>query len=180
LVRITKAPQTVQAALKIDLLELSDLSETRLGTNLAKTLRDIGRAAGVSGVGKDDAQDDIPQDRRGDERPPIITGSTPAPMFDVNMPNFNAGNPPNLEDFFQSQNELDLSYLLGLPTDGDRSLLPDGGNWSNNNPGNLASFTDFGFAMGGMGQGASSSTWNGTLDGLGTVFGYPEENHGNG
>lgn len=164
--------------MSIDLLELSDLSETRLGTNLAKTLRDIGRAAGVSGVGKDDAQDDIPQDRRGDERPPIITGSTPAPMFDVNMPNFNAGNPPNLEDFFQSQNELDLTYLLGLPTDGDRSLLPDGGNWSTNNTGNLASFTDFGFAMGGMGQGASSSTWNGTLDGLGTVFGYPEENHG--
>jgi hypothetical protein len=191
LVRITKAPQTVQAALKvdnavishylqmsIDLLESSDLSETRLATNLAKTLRDVGRAAGVSGVGREDVPDEAPIGRRGNEPPQANTGSTPAPTFDFNVPASTAGNPASLGDFFQSQDELDLSYLLGLSREGDGTLLQNPGDWSNSNPGNTSLFPDFGFGMGGMGTGHPSSSWNGTLDGLGTVFGFPDDSHG--
>jgi hypothetical protein len=191
LVRITKAPQTVQAALKvdnavishylqmsIDLLESADLSETRLGTNLAKTLRDVGRAAGIPGLGRDDVPDETSIERRGDERPQTTSGPTPAPTFDFNVPALATGNQPSLGDFFQSQDELDLSYLLGLTREGDGSLLQNGGDWSNNNSGNSAMFPDFGFGMGAMGTGPPSSSWNGTLDGLGTVFGFPEDSHG--
>lgn len=160
--------------MSIDLLELSDLSETRLGTNLAKTLRDVGRAAGVSSVGKEDVPDEVSSERRGTDRPLVNAGPTPAPLFDLSIPNMSAGDHPSLEDFFQSQNELDLSYLLGLTRDGDGP----GGNWSANTPGNVASFSDFGFTTGSMGSGAPISSWNGTLDGLGTVFGFPEDSHG--
>ena len=164
--------------MSIDLLESSDLSETRLGTNLAKTLRDVGRAAGISGLGRDDASDETSVERRGDERPQANTGATPAPTFDFNVPTFATGNQPNLGDFFQSQDELDLSYLLGLSREGDGTLLQNGADWSNSNSGNPGLFPDFGFGMGGMGTGPPSSSWNGTLDGLGTVFGFPEDSHG--
>jgi hypothetical protein len=90
----------------------------------------------------------------------------------------NVPRPSSLGDFFQSQDELDLSYLLGLTREGDGTLLQNGGDWANSNSGNPALFTDFGFGMGGMGTGPPSSSWNGTLDGLGTVFGFPEDNHG--
>lgn len=164
--------------MSIDLLESADLSETRLGSNLAKTLRDVGRAAGISGLGRDDVPDDTSIERRGDERPQATFGPTPAPTFDFNPPAFASGNPSSLGDFFQSQDELDLSYLLGLTREGDGMLLQNGGDWSNSNPGNPALFTDFGFGMGGMGTGPPPSSWNGTFDGFGTVFGFPEDNHG--
>lgn len=188
LVRITKAPQTVQAALKvdnaviahylqmsIDLLESSDLSETRLGTNLAKTLRDVGRAAGMPGLAKEDSRIEIPVEHRRDENTSVNTGLTPAPVFEFDAQTFSAGNATGLQDLFQSQNELDLSYLLDFTRDGD---LQNNLNWSTYNSGNAASFADFGFAMGGIGPSVPNSIWNGTLDGLGTVFGYPEDNQG--
>jgi hypothetical protein len=189
LVRITKAPQTVQAALKvdtavishylqmsIDLLESSDLSETRLGTNLAKTLKEVGRAAGLLGSSSDDVQDDVSAERRVNAQPSVNMAFTPAPAFNINMPTFSTGEPPNLENFFQSDNGLDLSYLLGLSREGDGTLLQEDGNWSSSNFGNVASFTDFGF--GGVGTGNSSSNWNGNLDGFGNVFGYQNDSHG--
>lgn len=37
--------------MSIDLLESGDLSETRISTYLAKTIRDISRAAGITGIG---------------------------------------------------------------------------------------------------------------------------------
>jgi len=164
--------------MSIDLLESADLSETRLGSNLAKTLRDVGRAAGIPGLGRDDVPDETSIERGGDERPETTTGPTPAPTFDFNAPGFAAGNEPSLGDFFQSQDELDLSYLLGLTREGDVTLLQNGGDWSNNNSRNSALFPDFGFGTGGMGTGPPSFSWNGTLDGLGTVFGFPQDNHG--
>ena len=161
--------------MSIDLLESSDLSETQLGSNLAKTLRDVGRAAGVSGGGKDDLQDETHVERREEERPLVNMGSTPAPIFDLNMPTFNTGNSQSLENFFLSDNELDLSYLLGLTRDGDGTHLQDDGSWSMNNAG---TFTNFGLSTGGLGSEVPNSNWNGALDGLGTVFGYPEDNYG--
>lgn len=63
LIRITKSPASVQAVVNLDpsvvahyltmavtLLETADLSETRLSTYLAKTIREISRAAGITGL----------------------------------------------------------------------------------------------------------------------------------
>lgn len=163
--------------MSIDLLELSDLSETGLGTNLAKTLREVGRAAGVVGSNKDEIPDETSVERRGNDRPLVNMGSTPAPIFDISMPIFTAGNTSSLDDFFQSQNELDLSYLLGLSREGDGALLQSGGNWGNGTPGN-GTLNEFGFAMGGLGSGVSTSNWNESLDGLGGVFGFSQDSHG--
>lgn len=188
LVRITQAPQTIQATLKvekavishylqmsIDLLESSDMSETRLGTNLAKTLREDGRVAGASGLVNDNVQDKQPAEGGREEHNLFNTGTTPAPTFDFSVPTL----PTNYEDIFQAQTELDLSYLLGLTRDNnDGTFSQNGGNWSFNNSGNVASLNDLGFAMNGVGGGNlnPNQSWNGTIDGLDTVFGFGEDN----
>lgn len=168
--------------MSIDLLESSDLSETRLGTNLAKTLRDVGRAAGMPHVSKDDdVSAEPPPECRGKDRSRPHSGSTPAPIFDFNVPTL-TGNPPSLEEFFQSQNELDLSYLLSLTRDSDGTLFQNDGNWSTSNIGNTAPFGDLDFAMAGAGtgRGLANSSWNGNVDGLGTQFQFNEDSAGTG
>lgn len=158
--------------MSIDLLESSDMSETRLGTHLAKTLKEHGCAVGVPGVGKDTVPDKQPVERGQEQHNPANTATTPAPAFDFSVPAL----PTDYQDIFQAQNELDLSYLLGLTRDNEGTSLQNGGDWSINNPGNLASYSDLGFAMGDMGQGSTNEGWNGTIDGLDTVFGFGEGN----
>lgn len=185
LIRITQAPQSIQGALKvekpvishylqmsIDLLESSDMSETRLGTNLAKTLREYGRAVETSGVAKEDAQETAPVEVRHEEHNPTNPTITPVPAFEFNVP----AVPNEYQEVFQPQNELDLSYLLGLTRDNEGTFLQNNGHWSFNSSGNGPPFSDQGFAMGGLGEGSATQGWNGTIDGLDTVFEFRDGN----
>ncbi|WVR05443.1 hypothetical protein IAU60_002459 [Kwoniella sp. DSM 27419] len=179
LVRIAKAPPAVQRItsidpsviahylkMSIDLLEAGELSETKLSTYLAKTIRDIARAAEIGGFGRTESEDS------GDSRPPSAHASMP-PQPDV------ASNAPDLtgfeiDSFMGFENQLDLNYLLGLPGDnslllapstngqasnGDTTpLLSGAGGFANSNTNGVLGltastpdFNEFSFGMGGMG-----------------------------
>ena len=127
LVRITKAPLPVQAVvnldppvvahylkMSIDLLESADISETRLSTYLAKTIREISRAAGISGIGTVEYDD---QETGTGELRSHVSGVYPGQV---------EGEPEitsfDLENFLQIENQFDLGYLLGLPGDNSVSM----------------------------------------------------------
>jgi hypothetical protein len=164
--------------MSIDLLESSDMSETRLGTDLAKTLRELGCAAAVSGFDKNDVQEEIPLESTRDEDEVPNMGPTPAPLFDFSGPNLRTGNTPGLEEFFQAQNDLDLSYLLGLSRNAEGAFLQDSGSWFTNNTGTAAPFGEFGGTVGGRGPSIHEPTWDGTFDNLENVFGFLDNQQG--
>lgn len=122
LIQITKAPVAIQAVLQVDnavlthywkmsvdILESSDMSETRLGTYLAKTICEMGRKTSV------DEQSDAFD-------PHSLFSANYLPVADTGALNDDAFN---IEDYFQGQADFDLKYLLGLPSDGE-SILQDG------------------------------------------------------
>ncbi|GFZ52252.1 hypothetical protein JCM24511_10025 [Saitozyma sp. JCM 24511] len=122
LIQITKAPVAIQAMLQVDnavlthywkmsvdILESSDMSETRLGTYLAKTICGMGRKTSV------DEQSDAFD-------PHSLFSANYLPVADTGALNDDAFN---IEDYFQGQADFDLKYLLSLPSDGE-SILQDG------------------------------------------------------
>lgn len=188
--RITQAPQTILETLKvekavilhylqmsIDLLESSDMSETRLGTILAKTLREDGRSTGTAGGSGDDVQEKVPAEGSREENNVLNTGATPTPIFDFSVPTV----PTNYDDIFQAQSDLDLSYLLGLTNSNEGNFSLNGGNWSINTSGNVASAFDLGFANNGIGGGSTvpSQSWMGAIDSLDSVFGFGGDSQAN-
>lgn len=144
LIRIAKAPTSVQIAAKvdrpvvthylkmsIDVLEASDLSETRLSTYLARTLRDISRAASIPGIAPLDG-DEV--DSEVQTRPPSAQGNAPTPQDAANglaraggVPLAAPGVMPpyGLENYLIDSN-VDLGYLLGLPGDPTGIMGPGG------------------------------------------------------
>ncbi|WVF71872.1 hypothetical protein IAT40_006682 [Kwoniella sp. CBS 6097] len=127
LVRIVKAAPSVQKVtnidpsviahylkMSIDLLEAGELSETKLSTYLAKTIKDIARAAEIGGMGSgsEDAPETRPPSNRNSEPPqPDPTNAGPdLSVFDIDA-------------FLGFESQLDLNYLLGLPGD-NSAILP--------------------------------------------------------
>lgn len=180
LIRLTKAPISVQQVINVDpsvvahylkmsvdLLESADMSETRLSTYLAKTIRDISRAAGivVPGISPIDYEDPSAVD----SRPHTATSYPHPPALDALLAQGNGSDGANvteggtttmshtqsngngngeifdLENFLQVESQLDLGYLLGLP--GDNSAAVQGGNgWTFGG-------NEFEFGLGGLGMG---------------------------
>ncbi|KAK8869531.1 hypothetical protein IAR55_000097 [Kwoniella newhampshirensis] len=143
LVRMTKASPIAQNAsnidppviahylkMSIDLLEAGELSETRLSTYLAKTIRDIARAADIGGIGQPDGEEDL-----GPSRPQSAHASLP-PTFDSTQPTSSVLGAFDMESFLQFESQLDLGYLLGLP--GDNSAIVGGSMTSLAGPDNTA------------------------------------------
>ncbi|ODN75095.1 hypothetical protein L202_06311 [Cryptococcus amylolentus CBS 6039] len=150
LVRIAKSSTTIQQILNIDpsviahylklsttLLEDGELSETRVGTYLAKTIRDIARAGGITGLGGkwDEWVESRPASRAVSPRgrasastsahPPNSADSTtpahplsnshqPPPLTDPTQPPDLAFEMNNLLAF---ESQFNLDNLLGLPGD---------------------------------------------------------------
>jgi len=100
--------------MSIDLLELGDMSETRLSTYLAKTIREISRAAGIVLSGNDVVENG--HVTAGGSRPPL---AYPADgVGDVSggaNGNGVAGSGFDLETFLGLENHYDIGHLLGLP-----------------------------------------------------------------
>jgi hypothetical protein len=164
--------------MSIDLLESSDMSETRLGTDLARTLKELGCAAAVPGFAKNDVQEELlPESTRDEDAVPNM-GPTPAPFFDFIGPNLRTGNTPGLEDFFQTQNDFDLSFLLGLSSNAEGAFLQDSGSWFTDHTSNAVPFGEFGGLAGGRGPGIQQPTWDGTFDNIENVFGFLENQQG--
>jgi len=176
---MTKAPESAQTVvgvessvvahylrMSVDLLESADVSETRMSTYLAKTIKDLSRAAGILNIGNASAPTPAPAVvvAKEDEQ---ITKNTDIPLFDPTLGfedgsngNVDAGG-FNMDDFFQLENELDLSYLLGLPGDNGNAGTQGGLNYG------TGGFTgEFGFGMGGMGVGPTPNM------GLGMGMGF--------
>lgn len=121
---MTKATQAVRALvleadvithylhMALDALEGGDISEIRLASYLAKTIRDIARVAGVSGLG-------------GEESRPSSSGGGQDFSFEVNpvpavdFENVGPSRDFDMDGFLQLEPHLDLGYLLGLSTDGN-------------------------------------------------------------
>lgn len=126
--------------MSIEVLAVSDLSETRLSSYLARTLRDISRAAGIP-VGDDDGLD-------GTNGIVTAEGSRPT-SADKLQESGEGGNGVNnaevapdlerrgggtgtgtvtpawdLDNLFNLEEHVDLGYLLGLP--GDSSAIGSG------------------------------------------------------
>ncbi|WWD01078.1 hypothetical protein V866_008016 [Kwoniella sp. B9012] len=122
--------------MSIELLEVGELSETRLSTYLSKTIRDIARAADITGIGFVSAPAirgyggglEKEGSEEGVESRPQSSHTTGGPMDPLSASNVE--DPSNdltafeMESFLQFENQLDLGYLLGLPGDGS-ALLPN-------------------------------------------------------
>jgi hypothetical protein len=129
--------------MSVDLLESADLSETRLSTYLAKTIRDISRAAGITvpGIAPIAYQDPAAVDSR-----PHTSTSYPPVGVEL-VQGTEGGEGPaafDLENFLQIESQLDLGYLLGLP--GDNSAAVQGA------PGWSFSGGEFEFGLNGLGM----------------------------
>jgi len=114
--------------MSVDLLESADISETRLSTYIAKTIRDTSRAAGITGIG-DEPQPVDPPDQ-------VLAQGEKVPS--------------DTESFPQIESQSDLGYLLGLPGDGTAVTF---GNGSGLGGSGRNGFTgDFESGLGGMGM----------------------------
>ena len=151
--------------MSIELLEAADMSQTLLGTYLAKTIKEIGRAAKTIAAEESFMLPD--------------QNSQLADFFSSNNvpnPTNGEGDYFNFEDFFQVQNELELKYLLGLPSDGE-GLSQDASALSAFNFTGLTADNSAG--LGNLGLGTNNpNRWNGSLnlDALGSLLGTPATN----
>ncbi|WWD16207.1 hypothetical protein CI109_100633 [Kwoniella shandongensis] len=220
LVRMTKASPTTQRTsnidpsviahylkMSIDLLEVGEMSETRLSTYLAKTIRDIARAADILGLGppSGEGNDETGQGQgQGQSRPSSSHDNTTTTQFDSqNQPDLSSFD---MDSFLQFESQLDLGYLLGLP--GDNSALfsglglglggtmtPISNSLGTTNTSTLISglgvdtggFEGASFVGPGQGSGSGSGTFNGLssefsygMSGIGSVFGGMGMVNGNG
>ena len=162
LIRITKAPVPIQAVvylepsvvvhylkMSVDLLESADTSETRLSTYLAKTIRDISRGAGITGVAGIE-YDDPSQPRPG----PQATNTTAPQNVGGGVLTERIGETASfdMENLSEVENQLVLGHLLGLPGDDGAGQSGSGWNWGVN--GYTGYTGEFGFAVGiRMGEG---------------------------
>lgn len=152
--------------MSIDLLQTGELSETRLSTYLAKTIRDIARAAGINGLGPRDSAEDSGWESRpqsahgsGTSATGVVSGSGQA----TGALGDGADNAPppelpfDMDTFLQFESQLDLGYLLGLPGDSGAFSVAMGTNQGGQN-GN------------GIDNGAGTQGVQGVLDAAGEVF----------
>jgi hypothetical protein len=166
LIRINKASAAVQAIVNLDpsvvahylkmsvnLLESGDLSETRLSTYLAKTIRDVSRAAGIAGIAELSPPPRY-SDPEAPESHPHRADSYLAPLTNDNTATGSARGGFDLDNFLQVDSQLDLGYLLGLPGDNNSVVAPSllGGLGSTGN-GGLGGMSgawnpEFGFGLG--------------------------------
>lgn len=170
--------------MSVDLLEQGDLSETRLSTYLAKTIRDISRAAGITVPGLEPADAvDSAEVAHGSYAPfgfaqlgnGAANGLDGGNGFNGSQTDINghdagggagAGQGADaamsgalgtdtstafdLDGFFQVENSLDLSYLLGLPGDNaGQGVAPA---WSFGGADLEFGLGDFGLPANGSGQ----------------------------
>ena len=154
--------------MSIDLLESSDLSETRLATYLAKTIRDISRAAGIDvspPMGYDEPESNgarsntnlsysVPEGKTTDEVNGVSAGGGGGGNGNGSGNGIGGGSGLgglgqgfDLENFLQIESQLDLGLLLSLPGDN----TPTQGNGTSLNYGSGGYTGEFGFGMGGMG-----------------------------
>ncbi|WRT67431.1 uncharacterized protein IL334_004402 [Kwoniella shivajii] len=207
LVRIAKASPVVHSIvnidlsvisyylkMSIDLLEIGELSETKVSTYLAKTIRDIARAAEISGIGlplaRMGASGDGDGSEQGIERPQSSHNHTDSIQPNLLESTQNDLSTFEMDSFLQFENSMDLGYLLGLP--GDNSLLlpntnPPFGNTGTNTPnsnllgtggngpplnnpginGNNGFNAEFAYGMNGIGSYGLTGMWFGDNDELG-------------
>ncbi|WVQ87185.1 hypothetical protein IAS59_000908 [Cryptococcus gattii] len=180
LVRIAQAESSVQAILKIepsviahylkmsiDLLQTGELSETRLSTYLAKTIRDIARAAGINGLGPRESAEDSgwesrPQSAQGSGASATgVAASGSGQATGASGDGTDNAPPPDLafdmDAFLQFESQLDLGYLLGLPGDSGAFPATTGAGQDGQN-------------LNGVDNGAGAQGVQGVLDAAGEVF----------
>ncbi|KAL0254206.1 hypothetical protein I308_101586 [Cryptococcus tetragattii IND107] len=180
LVRIAQAESSVQAILKIepsviahylkmsvDLLQTGELSETRLSTYLAKTIRDIARAAGINGLGPRESAEDSgwesrPQSAQGSGASATgVAASGSGQATGASGDGADNAPPPDLafdmDAFLQFESQLDLGYLLGLPGDSGAFPATTGAGQDGQN-------------LNGVDNGAGAQGVQGVLDAAGEVF----------
>jgi hypothetical protein len=163
LIRVNRAAPSIRAVANLDpsvaahylkmsvnVLESSDMSETRLSTYLAKTIRDISRAAGISGMSPLPRHPDLEAQSKYTLPPLVPDGSGIVPEA------------LNVNRLLQVDDQFDLGYLLGLPGDGNAVLAPGllggmAGGLGNGIGGTVGGLEneynwEFGFGMGGLGS----------------------------
>ena len=187
LIRISNAPESVRKVvnvdlsvvahylkMSVDLLESSDVTEVRLPTFLAKTIREIAVAAGITSLGTSAYDEEKPEKRSSNPSAPdfsldhatstgVQTSSSPIVGLGAALPGLTPhpsaapnpganGDAPDFADPFSDRQMFDLSSLLGLPGD-------NGAQGENNNFGHGEMFhfgpqdgymSEFGFGMGSL------------------------------
>lgn len=146
LIRLTKAPPLVQQVvsldpavvshyltMSVDLLELGDMSETRLSAYFARTIRGISRAAGLA-IRPDDSTTTagVAGDGRGDQ--------SCVPKQSMSLVSADDVGDAGLDDadtFWAGHDPFDLSCVLGLSGVG----VAQDTEWLDPALGNLGSFT---------------------------------------
>lgn len=146
LIRLTKASPLVQQVvsldpavvshyltMSVDLLELGDMSETRLSTYFARTIRGISRAAGLA-IRPDDSMTTagVARDGRGDQ--PHVPEQ---PMSLVRADGAGDDGLYDADTFWAGHDPFDLSCVLGLSGVG----VAQDTEWLDRTLGNLGSFT---------------------------------------
>lgn len=154
--------------MSVDLLESADMSETRLSLYLAKTIREISKAGGISipGLGPPPFHEgtSAPASRPGSRGAGVLSsaddlsaslasngggGGGGAAGIGGMGSGMGAGGGGGLqedtsafdwENFLQTENNLELGLLLGLPGD-DQSMIPG----MMGNGGMVANGVEFGF-----------------------------------
>nr|XP_019013828.1 uncharacterized protein I206_01902 [Kwoniella pini CBS 10737]OCF52609.1 hypothetical protein I206_01902 [Kwoniella pini CBS 10737] len=171
----------------VELLEVGELSETRLSTYLSKTITDIARAAELNVVGfreRDRLYAQTLQEadnEEGIDRPQSSSGLgnlQNSTIYEQNSNTIGSNNNNNneltnfeMDSFLQFENQLDLGYLLGLPGDGS-AILPNNPNNPNSNSNlnlNLNSITTNPIISNNQNQNQNSNTltFGGMFDGIG-------------
>lgn len=95
--------------MSIDLLELGDLSETRLSTYLARTIRGIAHAAGLH-IRHESLMPTIAEK----DHPGIQSEITNHTVMPAPASSMSDGQGFALDSFWGGQDEFDLSHFLGL------------------------------------------------------------------
>ena len=186
--------------MSVDLLESADVTEIRLLTFLAKTIREISSAAGITSLGP--APNESPQNRNGLTSHSATTLPSDGLAMNSLTPAFaGAGSGTaaegtgdamadlNFEQLFGPERQmLDLGSLLGLP--GDNGAQGAGGAGMATSNSDLYGLSaesgymgEFGFGMGGMGMGFGSLdefAMGMNLDGFGMGMGGNLMSRGNG
>lgn len=153
--------------MSIDLLQTGELSETRLSTYLAKTIRDIARAAGINGLGPRESAEDSgwesrPQSAQGSGAWATgVAASGSGQATGASGDGADNAPPPDLafdmDAFLQFESQLDLGYLLGLPGDSGAFSATTGAGQDGQN-------------LNGVDNGAGAQGVQGVLDAAGEVF----------
>lgn len=166
--------------MSVDLLESADVSETRLATFLARTIRDVSRSAGVAASNAPDPMADAPGGLRTFNTPglPHANDDTPGLLDQGEVSHLDHGKgqvgldelgdmagdeASDLDNYLQLEQQLDFGLLLSLPGDGGNQ-----GNQGTLGYGAGGFDGEFGFGPGVMGFGVQDNGYGNSLtEGLG-------------